>query len=64
MLNEFLTGIIATILEIILSIQFGAILITLGSIIYAPTGNRLGKYCILFGLLIFTIKNLMFESGY
>ncbi|MFX0122319.1 MAG: hypothetical protein ACFFAE_01690 [Candidatus Hodarchaeota archaeon] len=59
MLIETITSIIYTCMEIVLSVQFGAFLMTIGSIIYAPTGNRFGKFCLLFGLFIFTLNNAM-----
>ncbi|UCG00566.1 MAG: hypothetical protein JSW11_13165 [Candidatus Heimdallarchaeota archaeon] len=55
---EILTGIIFICLEVILSVQFGALLITFGSILYAPSGSRIGKFCLLTGLFIFTLHNL------
>ena len=56
---EICIGILSTCLEIILSVKFGALLITLGSIIYAPTGSRIGKYSLLAGLFIFTLNHLI-----
>ena len=44
--------------EILFSVQFGALLISIGSIIYVPTGNRLGKYSIIIGFFIFSLRNL------
>ncbi|MFX0149395.1 MAG: hypothetical protein ACFFAJ_01310 [Candidatus Hodarchaeota archaeon] len=61
MQNDPITQIIVILLEILISIPFGAFLIVLGSIICPPTGNRLGKYCILTGLMIFTINTLVIK---
>ncbi|MFX0085468.1 MAG: hypothetical protein ACFFAU_07315 [Candidatus Hodarchaeota archaeon] len=57
MIEEILINILTTFLQIFVSIPFGAVLITIGVIIYAPTGSRFGKYCLIIGLLIFTINN-------
>jgi hypothetical protein len=59
MLNEILTSFLTSFLEIFLSIPFGAVLTTFGTIIYAPTGNRFGKYCLIIGLVIFSLNNLI-----
>ncbi|MFX1506964.1 MAG: hypothetical protein ACFFDC_12745 [Promethearchaeota archaeon] len=59
---EIITIIIFTCIEIIVSVQFGACLIALGSIIYAPTGNRIGKFCLFAGLFIFTLNNLILHN--
>ena len=59
MLNENITTVVAIFLSVFLSVQFGALLIILGSIIYAPTGNRIGKYFLILGLFIFTLNNFI-----
>lgn len=59
--NDPITQVIVILLKILISIPFGAFLIVLGSIIYPPTGNRLGKYFILTGLMIFTINTLVIK---
>lgn len=61
MLNEIVVSVVSACLDIFLSVQFGAFLIAFGSTIYAPTGNRIGKYCLLFGLFIFTLNNLIID---
>lgn len=59
MIDEILLSTLATFIQIFVSIPFGAVLITLGAIIYTPTGSRFGKYCLIFGLLIFSINNFV-----
>jgi len=58
MLDEILIQVVISIVEIITSIPFGAFLIAFGSIIYPPTGNKLGKYCLFLGLFLFTINQI------
>ena len=58
MLDKILIQIITSIVEIIVSIPFGAFLIAFGAIIYPPTGNKLGKYCLISGLLLFTVNQI------
>ena len=48
-------------LSILVSVQFGSLLICVGSIIYAPTGSKLGKYSLIAGLIVFTLN--VFNSG-
>ena len=48
-------------LSILVSVQFGSLLICVGSIIYAPTGSKLGKYSVIAGLIVFTLN--IFNSG-
>ena len=62
MISEIILSLLNAIVEIILSIPFGAVLITLGAIIYSPTGNRYGKYCIILGFLIFSLNNLLIRN--
>ncbi len=62
MINEILFSLLNAIVEILLSIPFGAVLITLGAIIYSPTGNRFGKYCIILGFFIFSLNNLLIRN--
>ena len=56
LIDQWLINSFRIILELILSVQFGAFLILIGSIIYPPTGSRIGKYSLLLGLIIFTIN--------
>ncbi|MHA2075023.1 MAG: hypothetical protein ACXACU_03175 [Candidatus Hodarchaeales archaeon] len=62
MLNEFIISLFNAILEILLSIPFGAVLISLGAMIYSPTGNRLGKYCLIIGFIIFSVNHLLIRN--
>lgn len=56
MFDNVFSQLLLALYEVILSVPFGAFLIVIGAIIYAPTGHRLGRYFILVGLLIFTIQ--------
>jgi hypothetical protein len=59
LLDEILVNTLTTLLQIFVSIPFGAGLIALGAIIYTPTGSRFGKYCLISGLIIFSINNFI-----
>lgn len=56
MLEVIVVQIIKEIISIFISIPFGLLSLTLGSILYVPTGTKFGKYAIIFGLLILTLN--------
>ncbi len=62
MFDNILSQFLIAVYEVILTLPFGAFLIVIGAIIYAPTGHRLGRYFILVGLLIFTIQSGIVSS--
>jgi len=51
-------NIFSYLIDLFLSIELGALLITVGTIIYSPTGNRIGKYLVIIGFFIFGINAL------
>lgn len=62
MFDNVLSQFLMALYEVILSVPFGAFLIVIGAIIYAPTGHRIGRYFIIVGLVIFTIQSGIVSS--
>ncbi|MFW9778486.1 MAG: hypothetical protein ACFFE8_06485 [Candidatus Heimdallarchaeota archaeon] len=62
MFENVLSQFITALYHLVLSVPFGAFLIVIGAIIYAPTGHRLGRYFVIIGLLIFTIQSGIISS--
>ncbi len=60
MFEQFLRVIIEELVKVFSSVPFGAISISVGGIIYVPTGSRLGKITIIIGLLVLTINAYVF----
>ncbi|MHA1940546.1 MAG: hypothetical protein ACXACP_08665 [Candidatus Hodarchaeales archaeon] len=60
MLIAYFTELIASVLAIFISIPFGSLSITLGSILYVPTGSKTGKYLIIIGLIILSLHSYVF----
>ncbi|MHA1993809.1 MAG: hypothetical protein ACW97Z_04665 [Candidatus Hodarchaeales archaeon] len=56
MIETVIIQIFVEIINIFISIPFGLVSITFGSIIYVPTGAKLGKYILIFGLIVLTLN--------
>ncbi|MHA1978093.1 MAG: hypothetical protein ACW98F_00495 [Candidatus Hodarchaeales archaeon] len=56
MLDMIIFQIIIEIITVFISIPFGLVSLTLGAIFYAPTGSKVGKYTLIYGLLVLTIN--------
>ena len=60
LLDQLIKIVIEELLIVFSSVQFGAISITAGGIIYVPTGSKTGKIAIITGLIVLTINTYVF----
>lgn len=56
MFDQFIKTIIEELAKTFSSVPFGAFSLSLGGLIYVPTGSRLGKFLIIIGLIVLTLN--------
>ena len=56
MFETMILQIITEIITIFISIPFGLVTLTFGAIVYVPTGIKIGKYSIFYGLFVLTLN--------